>query len=374
MTYLGHVFSEDGIKTDPAKVTSVRNFPAPRNLKELRSFLGFCGYYRRFVEGYASIVRSLNDLLVGHGASRTKTKSKSVKFVWGVAQQEAFDKVISKITAAPVLAYADYSKPFILHTDASSTGLGAVLYQVQDGVERVIAYASRSLKPSEKNYSAYKLEFLALKWAITDKFHDFLYGTKFTARTDNNLLTYIMTTARLDATGQRWVAALSTYDFDLKYRSGKKNVNADTLSRLPGTEGGTDGLKIVNSASVKAVTDACMNPQPLVYCLQQYVHSEQSASESIGFAQTWSSQDWVSGQSADPVVAEVVRVVRDEVSGSSSLSSRARFYAKFLGQLCLKDDVLCRKTTINGDPICQVVLPENVRLEVFRALHDPVSL
>ena len=134
-------------------------------------------------------------------------------FEWTDSHQKAFENLKEKLASPPVLAYADYQLPFKLHTDASNTGLGAVLYQNQGGLDRVIAYASRSLKTAEKNYPAHKLEFLALKWAVTEKFHDYLYGTKFKAVTDNNPLTYILTSAKLDATGQRWVAALSSYNF-----------------------------------------------------------------------------------------------------------------------------------------------------------------
>ena len=125
--------------------------------------------------------------------------------MWGPSQQLAFETVIDRLSNVPILAYANYQLPFKLHVDASCSSLGAVLYQHQDGLDRVIAYASRSLKPSEKHYPAHKLEFLALKWAITDKYHDYLYGTSFEVVTDNNPLTYILTTARLDATGHRWV-------------------------------------------------------------------------------------------------------------------------------------------------------------------------
>ena len=132
----------------------------------------------------------------------------------------------------PVLAFADYTKPFIVHTDASGHGLGAVLYQVQDGKQRAIAYASRGLSVSEKNYSVHKLEFLALKWAITEKFHDYLYGNEFVVKTDNNPVTYVLTSAKLDATGHRWVAELSNYNFSIEYRSGVQNRDADALSRI----------------------------------------------------------------------------------------------------------------------------------------------
>ena len=113
------------------------------------------------------------------------------------------------MTSAPILAFADYTQPFILQTDASGVGLGAILSQIQNGHERVIAYASRGLNPAETRYPAHKLEFLALKWAVTDKLRDYLLGKQFTVWTDNNPLLYVMTSAKLDATGQRWVAALS---------------------------------------------------------------------------------------------------------------------------------------------------------------------
>ena len=128
-----------------------------------------------------------------------------------------------------MLAYADVKSPFILHTDASGDRLEAVFYQDQDGQKRVIAYASRSLSKSERYYSVHKLEFLALKWAITDKFHECLYGAEFQVFTDNNPLTYVLTTVKLDATGHRWVAALSNYTFSILYEPGKANRDADGL-------------------------------------------------------------------------------------------------------------------------------------------------
>ena len=148
-------------------------------------------------------------------------------------QQTAFDTIKEKLSSPPVLSYADFAKPFVVHTDASLDGLGAVLYQEQNGMERVIVYASRGLRNSEKLYPAHKLEFLCLKWAVTKKFHDNLYGNTFTVCTENNPLTYILTSAKLDATGHRWLASLGTYNFQLKYKSGKTNEDADGLSRRP---------------------------------------------------------------------------------------------------------------------------------------------
>ena len=119
-----------------------------------------------------------------------------------------------------------------MNIDASERGLGSVLYQKQvDGTFRVIAYASRSLSKTEKNYNAHKLEFLALKWAITERFHEYLYGGDFKVFTDNNPLTYVLTSAKLDATGQRWIANLANYNFKIFYRCGRSNIDAD--SRIP---------------------------------------------------------------------------------------------------------------------------------------------
>ncbi|CAM4646851.1 unnamed protein product [Caretta caretta] len=154
--------------------------------------------------------------------------------------KRAFREIITCLTHAPVLVFADPSEPFILHTDASLEGLGAVLYQEVEGKCKPVAFASRGLSDSETRYPTHKLEFLALKWAITEKFQDYLYGARFQVWTDNNPLTYVLTSAKLDATGQRWVAALASYEFSIQYRSGSSNVDADALCHgVPGRCSGT---------------------------------------------------------------------------------------------------------------------------------------
>ena len=175
--YLGHVISTEGVETDPDKTEAIRNWPQPTTVHELRQALGFFGYYRRFVKHYAQVAKPLHDLLKGHENNKRSNKTTSIKL-----DQEAvdsFNKLKELLTSPPILAYADYKLPFEVHTDASSSGLGAILYQHQDGQSRVIAYASRNLKPSEANYPAHKLEFLALKWAVCDKFHRLLVWPLF---------------------------------------------------------------------------------------------------------------------------------------------------------------------------------------------------
>lgn len=240
--YLGHVVSRDGIKTDPAKIEALKTWPRPTNLKELRAFLGFAGYYRRFVCDYSKIIKPLTGLTEGYPLLRRGRSGKreggeyfNIKEQfgdrWTITCQNAFDVIISKLTSAPVLGFADPKLPYALHTDASTTGLGAALYQEQDGQMQVIAFASRGLTKSEARYPAHKLEFLALKWAVTAKFSDYLYGADFTVVTDSNPLTYIFTSVKLDATSYCWLSSLSNYTFKLHYRAGSKNQDADGLSR-----------------------------------------------------------------------------------------------------------------------------------------------
>ena len=236
--YLGHIVSNKGIETDPKKIEAIVGWPGPRTVHEVRKFLGFTNYYQKFVYKYAQIARPLNKLISGENAEK-----KHKKVEWGNEQEQAFQKLKEACTKTPVLAYADYKKPFRLNTDASELGLGSVLYQQQeDGTFRVIAYASRSLSKTEKNYSVDKLEFLALKWAVTERFHEYLYGGEFEVYMNNNPLTYVLTTAKLDATGHRWIASLANYNFKIHYRSGKSNI--DALSQIPWEVVQTDHIHV----------------------------------------------------------------------------------------------------------------------------------
>ncbi|KAL7851429.1 hypothetical protein AOLI_G00217850 [Acnodon oligacanthus] len=155
------------------------------------------------------------------------------------------------LTKAP--PFADTSKPYFLHVDASLKGLGAVLYQEHQEGLRPVAFASRKLSNSEQNYTIHQLEFLALKWAVVDKFHDYLYGARFTVRTDNNPLTYVLTTAKLNATGHRWLAALANYDFVLSGAVLNLNVDADMLSHNLPCDKDSEEWESVPQMGVRAV-------------------------------------------------------------------------------------------------------------------------
>lgn len=234
--FLGHQISADGIGTDPSKVAAVKDWPIPSTMKALQSFLGLCSYYRRYVEGFSKIAAPLHDVINHCKNTSVSDKAKrDITPLWTQDCQKSFEQLKEMLTTAPVLGYADFTSPFVLETDASSHGLGAILTQQQGDKKRVIAYASRRLRHAEKNdknYSSMKLELLALKWAIVEKFRGYLLGSKFTVITDNNPLCHIKS-AKLGAIEQRWVAQLAAFDFDVKYRPGRCNAAADALSRHP---------------------------------------------------------------------------------------------------------------------------------------------
>ena len=384
--YLGHVVGENGVQTDPDKLEALASWPKPTNVKELRAFLGFTGYYRRFVKDYARIVKPLNDLLVGHCTNKTsnqKTKKKkkkvSVPWQWGDAQRLAFNSIKDVLMSPPVLAYADFSKPFILHTDASTEGLGAVLYQEQDGQERVIAYASRGLRASEKHYPAHKLEFLCLKWAVTDKFHDYLYGIQFTVFTDNNPLTYVLSTAKLDATSHRWLASLGSFNFKIVYKSGKSNGDADGLSRRP--QDNEEMFPDVVSAICEALTvsrDSCPIAETLV------VTSCATVLEAVDIqfdhpvdATDISTVDWSKEQSTDVTISRVIDLMKsgckpENIDRKSETQEVSKYFREW-SKLYFSNNILYRTTVLNGVETEQLVLPVRYRSIVLQHLHDDVG-
>ena len=219
--FLGHIVSRDGVRTDPIKTTAVAEWPVPANVTELRSFLGFCTYYRRFVRDFSKLAAPLHDL----------TKA-GVPFKWNSACHAAFENLKEVLTNAPVLQYPDPHKPFILDTDASSVGVGAVLSQVIDGVERVVAYFSRTLSPAERNYCVTRRELLAVLTAVRH-FHSYLYGSQFTIRTDHASLQWLHHLKDPEGQLARWLARLGQYSYHIVHRPGERHANADAMSRRP---------------------------------------------------------------------------------------------------------------------------------------------
>ncbi|GJU48816.1 putative reverse transcriptase domain-containing protein, partial [Tanacetum coccineum] len=213
--FLGHVIDSRGIHVDPAKIESIKNWASPKTPTEIRQFLGLAGYYRRFIEGFSKIAKSM-----------TKLTQKGVKFDWGEKEENAFQIIKQKLCSAPILALPEGIEDFVVYYDASHKGLGVVLMQK----EKVIAYASRQLKIHEKNYTTHDLELGSVVFALKIWRH-YLYGTKCTVFTDHKSLQHILDQKELNMRQRRWLELLSDYDCDIRYHPGKANVVADALSR-----------------------------------------------------------------------------------------------------------------------------------------------
>ncbi|WMV08868.1 hypothetical protein MTR67_002253 [Solanum verrucosum] len=209
------VNSDEGIRVDTQKIEAVKNWPRPTTPTEVRSFLGLAGYYRRFVEGFASI-----------SAPLTKLKQKEVKFQWSDACERSFQELKNKLTSTPVLVLPEGTEGYVVYCDASGVGLGCVL--MQHG--KVIAYASRQLRSHEKNYPTHDLELAAIVFALKIWRH-YLYGVHVDIYTDHKSLQYIFNEKDLNLRQRRWLELLKDYDIDILYHPGKANVVADALSR-----------------------------------------------------------------------------------------------------------------------------------------------
>lgn len=448
VTHLGHVCSKDGISPDPKKIEAVKDWPVPSNIGELKSFLGFAGYYRRFVKGFSQMCKPLNDLTSGYVPRKTmkrlgRSPSKDDVTLktpfgdkWTATCQQAFETIKHHLTTTPVLGYADLSAPFEVHTDASGFGLGAVLYQRQEDSLKVIAFASRGLTKSEANYPAHKREFLALKWAVTDKFHDYLYGTEFTVVTDNNPLTYVLKSAKVDAMGYRWLAALAAYNFSIKYRPGVDMTDADALSRLPTTSLGEDEefrqdneriswlldrsapmdcqedeLVECSSNSIQAILQAHRIHMPLVPKQKQTEYVSREAKKCRAYSQnvtvpdehtlvealalsrkavpdslasppavdsTAATVNWKDAQSKDPAISKILKFVKSKTPPTKADLSQGgpevNIYAREFEKLTLMDGVLYRMVTDDKNiDRQQLVVPSPHRHEAMVGIHDHVG-
>ena len=249
--YLGHVITPDGLKPTSSHITAIQEFPVPKDIKALRQFLGLASFYRRFIPNFARIADPLH-----------KLTRKNVPFEWSSPCQTSFDVLKSKLVVSPVLAYPDFSMDFCIDTDASAQGLGAILSQTQnDGARHPVAYASRALSPSERNYAITDLETLAVVWAISH-FHHYLYGHHVTVLTDHSAVKAVLENPSKNGQHARWwhkVYASGLRSIQIIHRAGKENLHADALSRQPHLPSATS-VKPEDDQQVYSITSATDTP------------------------------------------------------------------------------------------------------------------
>ena len=319
--YLGHLFSAKGMEPDHQKIAAVCDWDIPKNVSELKSFLGLASYYRRYICQFADIAAPLNNLT-----------NKAVSFVWDNNCQSAFECLKSHLTRVPVLAYPDFSTTashFQLHTDASATGLGAVLEQGG----KVVAYASRTLNQAERNYSVIQRECLAIIYALK-QFRHYLLGRPFTLLTDHAPLQWLAG-QKMEGLLARWALATQEYDFTISYRKGSANGNADALSRKP------------TYTKEQCATTLCL--PKLLPDLHQH-------------------------QADDPVISQL----SDELQSGTSPRGRKwhhqplRRYKQIWSQLLLKDGIVCRQYTPgpHSDKLIVPIIPKADQQKVLYQCHD----
>jgi transposase InsO family protein len=330
------------------KIETVQKWPTPRNLHDVRSFLGLCSYYRRFISGFADIAAPLHALA-----------GKGVHFVWQSTHQKAFDELKRSLTTAPVLAMPDNESPYLLDTDASDTGLGAILSQVQNGEERVIAYASRTLQKPERNYETTRKELLAVVYGLK-QFKQYLLGRPIAIRVDHAALTWLRKTPEPMPQLARWLTFIEQFDYTVVHRAGKRHSNADSLSRRRESDS-VDGDDSTPAETVDVGVLAVQLPVPDV--------ADPLAGENLATA-----------QQEDDEIGKVIqmRLQGDEQPPIETLlaeSAAAKIVWSNWSRLAIVNGVVGRRLLgKNGRPDSfQLILPYSLRHEAIRRCHTGMT-
>lgn len=269
--YLGHVVTPDGIKPDPKKISVVQNYPVPKNTDEVRRFVAFVNYYRKFIPHFSEITQPLNNLL-----------KKNIEFHWDNNCIRAFERLKIAISSPPLLQYPDFSSnnEFVLHTDASGVAIGCVLSNKNC---LPVAYASRPLNKAEKNYPTIEKELLAIVWAIK-YFRPYLYGRSFRIITDHRPLIYLFNMSNPSSRLTKFRLCLEEYDFTVEYLKGKENAAADALSRIE-----------ISSTELKSMTNNVMSVMTRAQKKRMEEQKQVNDSGSTGSSYDWTDQPNIVG-------------------------------------------------------------------------------
>jgi len=342
----GYIISAEGVRTDHEKTEALRSWPVPKDKHELRSYLGLCTYYRRFVKGFADIARPLH-----------KLTENDRPFEWDQKCQGAFDHLKNALCTAPILAYPRAGCQFIVDTDASNVGIGGVLSQMQDGEERVISYFSKTLSKAEKNYCVTRKELLAIVKTL-EHFHKYLYGQPFLLRTDHASLTWLLNFKNPEGQVARWIERLQEYQFKMEHRKGRLHNNADALSRRPCRV----DCKHCHRAEQKEHIE-------FVSCKQTLVQP----------AENWSAEALRLDQLDDPDLRPIMEYMaignRPEWKEISAESQALKCYWAQWDSLTLIDGTLQRtwESADGKEKKLQIVVPASRRREVLAELHGGTS-
>ena len=321
--FLGFTVDKDGIRPSSEKVRAVLDYEKPRNVEELRRFVGLISYYRRFISGAMDIIAPLTRLL-----------QKDTKWLWDERCENSFEELKRQLSQAPLLHYPDFSIPFIMYCDASDKGVGVVLCQKDDAEnEAVIAYGSKTFTKSELNWTVTEKEAYALVWGLTH-FHAYVYGNRTIVYSDHRALQWLRSFKTPTGKLARWILRLEEYSYEVVHKPGKLMSHVDALSRQP----------VVNAIFVN------------------------------GF---WSEEDFVAAQREDKEISEVKNWViegRKPTEISKEADNTLKTLYAIFDKLIVKDQLLYREwLDSKGEEVRQVVVPELLRMEVLRKVHDSLG-
>ena len=379
VNFLGRVISEDDYQIDESNITAVTSLAKtlPTNLSELRHMLGLLGYYRKYVQNFSRIAQPLFNLLKCEEGQDNKTRKKTTKIIWGPEHQKSLTKILTVYTNPPILSYPDFASPFILHVDASNKGLGCALYQKVDNQINILGYGSRTLNKTEQKYHSTKLEFLALKWSVTEHFRDYpQYASVIDVYTDNNPLVYILSTAKLNATGQRWANELADFNLRIHYKPGKSNTDADYFSRFPqdireysNTSSNNNINNVINSISNHG-DEAWLCAINANNSLTKEEFKLLKSSDKV-FQQV----DIIKAQDEDVDIKRLKEIVDDNIDLTSMQdkqqeSTLVRRLLRERAKLKVTDKNLLVRST---NDVNQIVLPSSLRWIVFQELHENMA-
>lgn len=387
ITFLGHIISAEGIATDPEKTRLIAEWPAPTNLKLLRGFLGLAGYYRKFVEGFSRKAAPLNNLL-----------KKNRSFNWTSECQTAFEELKLALTTPPVLALPDEHGTFILDTDACETSIGAVLSQMQNGQEKVVAYAGRTLSTNEVNYCITRKELLAIVY-FAKYFRQYLLGRDFIARTDHAAISWLRKLNRPVGQNARWLEQLEEYSFVVQHRRGASHSNADALSRHPcinrpsctachprrtifaivdftgETQHRINSVE-VGTADQSSSVPTSTRPNQSDESLEPSTNVQLSGNDSVG----WSSDEIAAAQRNDSNIRPIIELlaaheVKPDWKFVEMQSAEVKSLWTEWPRLSMKNGILCRRWTPLYGQIesWQIVLPRVYRKDFIRMTHTGMT-
>lgn len=341
VNYLGHIVSKEGVAVDEEKVASIKQWPQPTDKHQIRSFLGLCTYYRRFIRKFADIAKPL-----------TRLTEEAREFHWDKDCQTAFETLKEHLTTAPILGYPLPEGEFILDTDASNVGIGGVLSQIQGGQERVLSYFSKVLSKPERNYCVTRRELLAVVKSV-EHFYQYLYGRKFLIRTDHSALKWLMQFKNPEGQIARWIERLQEYDFRIEHRAGVSHRNADSLSRRP-----------------------C--PVECSHCVRTEA-KEPALLRTTVVNDEWAPTKIREDQENDPVLKKIRQWKEENQRPTwqevSKLAPAIKSYWAQWDSFILEDGLLKRvfENDDGSENRKQLVIPKDKVAEVLRQLHDSPS-